>query len=336
MFERYTETGRRAIFFARYEASQFGSPFIEAEHLLLGLFREDKALASRFLPSHAAIESLRTQIEAHTTIREKLSTSVDLPLSHECKRALVYGAEEAERLNQRYIGPPHLLLGLVREENSFAAHLLREQGLSPDLVREEVRQSETPPGQDGPVALVGFERWIDDLEARGVWAIKQERIANRTTSLDIYAPDKSNEGEEGNENNPAEKLAQIRKRLHSVSGRIERAIANHEFQKARLYADDERKERENMRLLREEFNLEEPPPPLLLLRVEIVREDRFSDVQRRCDNYMAQGVPQVWILNPNVKRAYTVAKTEGLREFKGEILRLADPPLEMDLREIFD
>ena len=36
--ERYTEKARRAIFFARYEASQFGSPYIETEHLLLGLF----------------------------------------------------------------------------------------------------------------------------------------------------------------------------------------------------------------------------------------------------------------------------------------------------------
>ena len=49
MFERYTEKARRVIFFARYEASQFGSPYIETEHLLLGLLREDKALTNRFL-----------------------------------------------------------------------------------------------------------------------------------------------------------------------------------------------------------------------------------------------------------------------------------------------
>ena len=119
MFERYTEKARRVIFFARYEASQFGSPYIETEHLLLGLLREDKALANRFLRSHAAIESIRKQIEAHTTIREKVSTSVDLPLSHECKRVLAYGAEEAERLNHKHIGTEHLLLGLLREEKMF-------------------------------------------------------------------------------------------------------------------------------------------------------------------------------------------------------------------------
>jgi ATP-dependent Clp protease ATP-binding subunit ClpC len=42
MFERYTEKARRVIFFARYEALQYGSPVIAPEHILLGLMREDR------------------------------------------------------------------------------------------------------------------------------------------------------------------------------------------------------------------------------------------------------------------------------------------------------
>ena len=148
MFERYTEKARRVIFFARYEASQFGSPYIETEHLLLGLLREDKALTNRFLRSHASVESIRKQIEAHTTIREKVSTSVDLPLSNECKRVLAYAAEEAERLGHKHIGTEHLLLGLLREEKCFASEILQERGLKLAQIREElarVTQEKTPP-----------------------------------------------------------------------------------------------------------------------------------------------------------------------------------------------
>src|SRR3979409_2692838 len=141
MFERYTEKARRVIFFARYEASQFGSPYIETEHLLLGLLREDKALTNRFLRSHAAVESIRKQIEGHTTIREKVSTSVDLPLSHECKRVLAYGAEEAERLSHKHIGTEHLLLGWLREEKCCPAEILHERGLRLSQVREEIQRS---------------------------------------------------------------------------------------------------------------------------------------------------------------------------------------------------
>ena len=147
MFERYTEKARRVIFFARYEASQFGSPYIETEHLLLGLLREDKQLTNRFLRSHASIESIRKQIEGRTTIRDKVSTSVDLPLSPECKRVLQYAAEEAERLSHKHIGTEHLLLGLLREEKSFAAEILHERGLRLSTLREELsrRSSEKAP-----------------------------------------------------------------------------------------------------------------------------------------------------------------------------------------------
>ncbi len=141
MFERYTEKARRVIFFARYEASQFGSPYIETEHLLLGLLREDKALTNRFLRSHASVESIRKQIEGHTTIREKVSTSVDLPLSNECKRVLAYAAEEAERLSHKHIGTEHLLLGLLREEKCFAAEILIERGLRLPVIREELQRT---------------------------------------------------------------------------------------------------------------------------------------------------------------------------------------------------
>ncbi|HKO18342.1 MAG TPA: ATP-dependent Clp protease ATP-binding subunit [Acidobacteriaceae bacterium] len=152
MFERYTEKARRVIFFARYEASQFGSPYIETEHLLLGLLREDKALTNRFLRSHASVESIRKQIEGHTTIREKVSTSVDLPLSNECKRVLAYAAEEAERLSHKHIGTEHLLLGLLREEKCFAAEILTERGLRLPMIREELQkttQEKVPAQQSG-------------------------------------------------------------------------------------------------------------------------------------------------------------------------------------------
>lgn len=142
MFERYNEGARRVIFFARYEASQYGSPYIETEHILLGLLRQDRALTNRFITPHSSIESIRKQIESKTEKREKVSTSVDLPLSDECKRVLAYAAEEAERLGHRHIGTEHLLLGLMREEKSFAAGILRERGMELDAVRMELSAPE--------------------------------------------------------------------------------------------------------------------------------------------------------------------------------------------------
>ena len=143
MFERYTEKARRVIFFGRYEASQFGASAIEPEHLLLGLMREDKSLASRFFPrTQLTIESIRREIEGRTLMREKISTSVELPLAPETKRVLAFAHEESDKLRHRHIGTEHLLLGLLREERSMAAEILYERGLRLHSVREEIaRQS---------------------------------------------------------------------------------------------------------------------------------------------------------------------------------------------------
>jgi ATP-dependent Clp protease ATP-binding subunit ClpA len=69
MFERYTEGARRAVFFARYEAIQIGSGYIETEHILLGLLREDKALFRRLLPE-VEYESIHKEVVTHTRLED--------------------------------------------------------------------------------------------------------------------------------------------------------------------------------------------------------------------------------------------------------------------------
>jgi len=144
MFERYSEKARRTVFFARYEASQFGSSYIEPEHLLLGILREERSLIPLLRVPSA--EGLRKKIEDRLgPPREKISTSVDLPVSHECKRALMYAVEDAEALGHKTIEACHLVLGLLREKSGVAA-LLEENGIDHATLLEIVRKMpERPP-----------------------------------------------------------------------------------------------------------------------------------------------------------------------------------------------
>jgi ATP-dependent Clp protease ATP-binding subunit ClpC len=103
MFELYTEKARRVIFFPRYEASQYGSPYIETEYLLLGLLREDSSLVRRFLGPNSVVANIRTEIESHIPPRERISTPVEVPLTGDCKKLLNLAAEESERLAQRHV-----------------------------------------------------------------------------------------------------------------------------------------------------------------------------------------------------------------------------------------
>ena len=172
MFERYTERARRVIFFARYEASQLGSPSIETEHLLLGLIREGKGLTSRlFSKNSLPMEEVRKEIEGRSPYREKVSTSVDIPLSADSKRVLGYAAEEAERMLHNYIGTEHILLGLMREDTSVAATILAEKGMRLSTVREDIvaivsEKAATGRGKETPL-LSEFSRDLTESASRG-------------------------------------------------------------------------------------------------------------------------------------------------------------------------
>ena len=165
MFERFTEKARRVVFFARYEASHYGSHEIDTEHILLGLLREEKSLSNRFLRP-GANESIRKQIDGHITWREKIPTSVDLPLSENAKTALVHSAEAADELGHCYIGTEHLLLGLLRMENCFATELLRNQGAEQTKVREALAKMESMPRDPTPVPVRPRQSWT--VEIHGV------------------------------------------------------------------------------------------------------------------------------------------------------------------------
>ena len=139
MFERYTEKARRVIFFARYEAAQLGSPYIDSEHLLLGFLRESKFPLARSLD----IDVIRERIRKHTKSPKKFLTSVDLPLSKECRHILSHASEEADQLGHKHIGTEHLLAGMLRERDCFAAQLLKEHGVSLEIVRSNMTEEPT-------------------------------------------------------------------------------------------------------------------------------------------------------------------------------------------------
>lgn len=144
MFERYTEKARRVIFFARYEASQYGSSYIDSEHLLLGLAREDKELIRTALPSlESPFKVIRAQIEAAMERRPRISTTAEVPLTQECKNILNFAFEEADRLGQKQVATDHLLLGILREEKCTAARILLQHGAVAADIRQKIATNPT-------------------------------------------------------------------------------------------------------------------------------------------------------------------------------------------------
>src|SRR6476620_11515627 len=183
MFERYTERSRRVIFFARYEALQYGSPVISPEHVLLGLLREDKTLSTRYFPYTPTIspEKIRRDIEERIVVRDRIPQSSELHLSADTKRVLVIANEESRILKQRTVSPEHILLGIIRHSSSVAAEILSGYGLRPQDVRDQLMRRGS--GMTGA-----------DLFAPASNAGQDE---NKTPSLSEYTRDLTSSAAEG-------------------------------------------------------------------------------------------------------------------------------------------
>ena len=130
----YTQRALRSVFFAHYEANQLGSNSIEPEHLLLGVLRENSDDLNCFFPDSSAIQRIVQDARAGAAVTEKKRLSTNLPLSSACKRILANAHQEATDR----IDPAHLLVGILREEESHACEILKKHGLQLDEAREKL------------------------------------------------------------------------------------------------------------------------------------------------------------------------------------------------------
>jgi ATP-dependent Clp protease ATP-binding subunit ClpC len=139
MFERFNENVRRALFFARYEASRAASHNIGTEHVLLGMLREaDETLTELCEAVGVDVRELRDELLGEGVALEPVSTSPDLPLAEETKKVLAFAVHEAESMGHGRVGTEHLVLGLLRIEGSAAAQYLNTRGLELFQLRDEV------------------------------------------------------------------------------------------------------------------------------------------------------------------------------------------------------
>ncbi len=139
MFERFSDSARRVVFYARGQASVFGTEKITPELLLLGMLQENAQQLSRLIGGEPdPCDGLRKQIEENIPRGNPFSTSVDIPVSKELARVFQHAGEETSGIGISTVQPEHLLIGILREEGCCAAELLRANGVDLEAVRERM------------------------------------------------------------------------------------------------------------------------------------------------------------------------------------------------------
>ena len=178
MFEKFTEKARRVMFFARYEASQFGAESIQSGHLLLGLLRESEKTSTQLLERMGVqVSSLRERLVAALTPKDKKitpsSTSIDIPMEEEVKRILQHATAESAKLNHKHVGAEHLLLGMLKEEACLAGRLLKEAGAdliaAKEILLESTKEEKIAKKKKEHPLLSEFARNLSEMAERGIF-----------------------------------------------------------------------------------------------------------------------------------------------------------------------
>ena len=122
---------------AQEEAQRFQHNYIGTEHLLLGLLREREGVAAQVLSNLGVeVDQVRHSIDAIIGHGSRIVLG-ELRITPRAKKVIELALDEALRLNHRFIGTEHLLLGLIREGDGIAAGVLENQGLKLEQVRTE-------------------------------------------------------------------------------------------------------------------------------------------------------------------------------------------------------
>ena len=160
--------------------------YIGTEHLLLGLIIEDGGVASRVL------RELGLEVKRVTELVERLSAPGShaggkIDLSPGTQEVLQFAFEEAKKLGKNYVSTEHLLLGLIRLDDSIAMQALRKAGINCEQVRRQTRR----------VLQEGSSSSASPVSRRRPQGKKPEKKQGKTPLVDQLATDLTAMAEEG-------------------------------------------------------------------------------------------------------------------------------------------
>ena len=177
--EKFTQRAESAIARALEEAAALGHSCVGSEHLLLGILSEGDALGARVLAhGHVGLSELR-----NLTARRLGRGCPGMPaggLNAEAKSLVASAGREARAQRRSFIGTEHLLLAILKGEDSGALELLRQSGADTaaiytellDLLGSDGRRGAVP-GTARPAATRRAETRVLDQYSRDLTALAQ-------------------------------------------------------------------------------------------------------------------------------------------------------------------
>ena len=184
---------------AAEKAIEFGRNEVDTEHLLLALM--DSPLVQDILRDlKLSPEDLKREVEEQAPrgdFKAPEGGQVQMGVSPRAKSALEHALIASRELGHDYVGPEHILIGLVEEEDGYAGETLRKYGLSPQAVRQKTvkvvgKGAEEGKGRSGTPNLDKYGRDLTVLARQGKLDPVIGRAKEIETTIEVLARRKKN------------------------------------------------------------------------------------------------------------------------------------------------
>ena len=137
MWEKLTSPAKHAIAIAHDEAKRLRNDVVSLEHILLGLLNDENSRAVKALGRmEVSVEEVRGEV-----LREIPIGNCDLEnlsFSEQWKKVFEFSYRESRMLRHTFIGPEHLLLGLLKIGESKAREILNKHGVTYERAKEVI------------------------------------------------------------------------------------------------------------------------------------------------------------------------------------------------------
>jgi ATP-dependent Clp protease ATP-binding subunit ClpC len=183
-------------------AVEYGKDEVDTEHLLLALL-DNEVVQEVLREFKLSAPDLKSDIETNAPRGEgKQPAEGETPrigVSPRAKSALERALIASRELEHSYVGPEHILVGLVEEEDGYAGELLRKLGLTPQAVRQKVVKVVGKGAEEGKVQkrsntpqLDKYSRDLSELARQGKLDPVIGRAKEIETTIEVLARRKKN------------------------------------------------------------------------------------------------------------------------------------------------
>ena len=197
-----SEAAANALQAAAEKALELGKDEVDTEHLLLAL-ADSEVIHEILREFKLSPQDLRADIEENAPRGTRKASAgkgpVQMGVSPRAKSALEHAFVASRELGHSYLGPEHILIGLVEEDDGYAGELLRKVGLTPQALRQKTAKVVGKGAEEGRVArrsstpvLDKFARDLTDLARQGKLDPVIGRAKEIETTIEVLARRKKN------------------------------------------------------------------------------------------------------------------------------------------------